>query len=254
MGLFDLTGHVALVTGGNSGIGLGMAEGLASCGARVCIWGTNEDRTKVALERLSEAGNEVAAMRVDVGDEEAVAAGVQSVVDRFGRLDSCFANAGVGAARQRLVDTSLEDFHRITRVNLDGTFVTLREAARHMIELGNGGSLVATSSLATVMGQSGGYAYAASKGGLVAIVKALAIELARHRIRANALLPGGVESNMTSATLADETFSRKVMPRMPLRRWGRGEDFAGIAAYLASPASEFHTGDAILIDGGYAIF
>jgi NAD(P)-dependent dehydrogenase (short-subunit alcohol dehydrogenase family) len=250
--LFDLTGHVALVTGGNNGIGLGMARGLASAGARVCIWGTNEQRNARAVDELG--GDAAMSMRIDVGDEDAVGEGMAALVERFGRLDSCFANAGIGSARKALIDTSLDDFHRITKVDLDGAFVTLREAARAMIELGNGGSLVATSSLAALMGQAGGYAYAASKGGLVAIVKALAVELARHKIRANALLPGWVESGMTAPAFANERFVGNVMPRMPVRRWGTGEDFAAIAVYLASPASSFHTGDSILIDGGYAAF
>jgi NAD(P)-dependent dehydrogenase (short-subunit alcohol dehydrogenase family) len=193
-------------------------------------------------------------MRVDVGDEEAVTDGVRAVVERLGRLDSCFANAGVGSGRKPLTDTSLEDFHAITRVNLDGAFVTLREAARHMIELGNGGSLVATSSLAARMGQAGGYAYAASKSGLIAIVQALAVELARYKIRANAILPGWTESGITAPAFNNEKFVSNVMPRMPVRRWGTGDDFAAIAVYLASPASSFHTGDSILIDGGYAVF
>ncbi len=249
--LFDLSGHVSLVTGGNNGIGLGMARGLASAGARVCIWGTNEERNAQAVAEL---GADADAMHVDVGDEQEVVAGMAEVVERFGRLDSCFANAGIGAARKPLIDTTLEDFHRITRIDLDGAFATLREAARHMIELGNGGSLVATSSLAALQGQAGGYAYAASKGGLVAITKALAVELARHKIRANALLPGWTESGMTAPAFANEKFVSNVMPRMPVRRWGTGEDFAAIAVYLASPASSFHTGDSILIDGGYAAF
>jgi NAD(P)-dependent dehydrogenase (short-subunit alcohol dehydrogenase family) len=249
--LFDLSGHVSLVTGGNNGIGLGMARGLASAGARVCIWGTSEERNAQAVEEL---GGEADGMRVDVGDEQQVVAAMAEVVERFGRLDSCFANAGIGAARKPLVDTTLQDFHRITRIDLDGAFVTLREAARNMIELGNGGSLVATSSLAALMGQAGGYAYAASKGALVAIVKALAVELARYKIRANALLPGWTESGMTAAAFANEKFAGNVMPRMPVRRWGTGDDFAAIAVYLASPASSFHTGDSILIDGGYAAF
>lgn len=249
--LFDLRGHVALVTGGNAGIGLGMARGLASAGARVVIWGTNEERNRAAA---SELGDSATAMRVDVGDEQAVTAATAEVAERFGRLDSCFANAGIGAGRKALIDTTLEDFRAVTRIDLDAAFVTLREAARQMIELGNGGSLVATSSLAVKMGQAGGYSYAASKAGLVAIVKALAVELARHGIRANALLPGWTESGMTAPAFANEKFVRNVMPRMPVRRWGTGDDFAAIAVYLASPASSFHTGDSILIDGGYAAF
>jgi NAD(P)-dependent dehydrogenase (short-subunit alcohol dehydrogenase family) len=252
-GPFDLTGHVALVTGGNNGIGLGMARGLAQAGARVYVWGTNEERNLAAVEQLGEYG-EASAMRVDVSDEAVVTAAFEQLVAEAGRLDSCFANAGVSSGRQPLVQTSLEDFHRITRVNLDGAFVTLREAARHMIAAGNGGSLVATSSLSALMGQPGRYAYTASKGALVSIVKALAVELARYQIRANALLPGWTETDMTAAAMANQKFVGNVMPRMPLRRWRRGEDFAGIAVYLASPAAAFHTGDSILIDGGYAAF
>lgn len=248
---FDLTGHVSLVTGGNSGIGLGMARGLVEAGATVCIWGTKADRNAEVVESL---GERASAMQVDVGEEDQVAEALAEVVGRFGRLDSCFANAGVESNRKPLVETSLADFRRITRINLDGAFVTLREAARHMIELGNGGSLVATSSLSVLMGQAGGYAYTASKGGLVTIVKALAVELARHGIRANALLPGWTESGVTAGSFANEKFVSNVMPRMPVRRWGVGDDFGGIAVYLASEASSFHTGDSILIDGGYAAF
>lgn len=250
-GLFDLSGHVSVVTGGNAGIGLGMARGLVSAGATVVIWGTNEERNAAAAQEL---GASATAMRVDVGDEDAVAAAMAEVVSTHARLDSCFANAGISAGRTALVDTTLQDFRDVTRIDLDAAFVTLREAARHMIELGNGGSLIATSSLAVKMGQAGGYAYAASKGGLVAIVKALAVELARYKIRANALLPGWTESNMTAPALTNEKFVANVMPRMPVRRWGTGDDFSAIAVYLASPASSFHTGDSILIDGGYAAF
>ena len=252
-GLFDLDGHVAVVTGGNSGIGLGMAAGLAEAGARVVIWGTSAGRNEAAAGQLARRG-QAAAMTVDVGDEQQVAEAMAEVARRFGRLDSCFANAGIGAPPAALTDTTLADFRAVTRVDLDGAFVTLREAARQMIAAGHGGSLVATSSMSMLMGMARHYAYTASKGALVAIVKALAVELARHGIRANALLPGWTESRVTEASFADETFVRKVMPRVPQRRWGTGGDFAGIAVYLASPASAFHTGDAILLDGGYASF
>jgi NAD(P)-dependent dehydrogenase (short-subunit alcohol dehydrogenase family) len=252
-GPFDLTGHVALVTGGNNGIGLGMARGLVDSGAHVCIWGTNEERNASALEELSGRG-EADAMRVDVSDEAAVVRAMTEIVERHGRLDSCFANAGVGGNRTALLETTLDDFRGITRINIDGTFVTLREAARQMVELGNGGSLVGTASLSARMGAAGNYAYTASKSAIIAMTKALAVELARHRIRANAILPGWTESGMTADTFANETFAKNVMPRMPVRRWGTGDDFGGIAVYLASPASEFHTGDAILLDGGYSIY
>ena len=253
MRFFDLDGHVAVVTGGNSGIGLGMATGLAAAGAQVVIWGTNAERNEAAVAKLAGPGT-VTSMTVDVGDEQQVTEAMAEVAGRYGRRDSCFANAGYATPPAALLDTTLADFRAVTRVDLDGAFCTLREAARHMIAAGQGGSLVATSSMSVLMGMARNYAYTASKSALVAIVKALAVELARHGIRANALLPGWTESGVTAGRFADETFTRKVLPRVPVRRWGTGEDFAGIAVYLASPASAFHTGDAILIDGGYAAF
>jgi NAD(P)-dependent dehydrogenase (short-subunit alcohol dehydrogenase family) len=253
VGLFDLDGHVAVVTGGNSGIGLGMAGGLAGAGAQVIIWGTSPERNEAAVAQLASHGT-VASMTVDVGDEQQVTDAMSQVAERYGRLDSCFANAGFAHPATAVTDTHLADFRAVTRVDLDGAFVTLREASRHMIAAGHGGSLVATSSMAVLQGMARNYAYTASKAALVAIVKALAVELARYGIRANALLPGWTESGVTASQFADDTFVKKVMPRMPMRRWGTGEDFAGIAVYLASTASSFHTGDAILIDGGYAAF
>ncbi|HEY9415554.1 MAG TPA: SDR family oxidoreductase [Pseudonocardia sp.] len=249
--MFDLSGRVALVTGGNSGIGLGMAKGLHEAGATVIIWGTNVDRNAAAAEEI---GARAHAMRVDVGDEQAVVDATARVVNEHGRLDSCFANAGMEAGRKSLLDTGLDEFRRVTRVNQDGAFVTMREACRHMKVLGNGGSIVATSSLTVLFGQAGGYGYTSSKHALVGMVQAIAVEMARYRIRANALLPGWTESGVTAEAFANEKFVANVMPRMPVRRWGTGDDFAGIAVYLASDASTFHTGDSILIDGGYAAF
>ncbi|KJE23331.1 dehydrogenase of unknown specificity, short-chain alcohol dehydrogenase like [Frankia torreyi] len=251
---FDLTGHVSVVTGGNGGIGLGIAGGLAAAGAHVCVWGTNAAKNAAAVERIGAAGGLATGHRCDVGDEDQVVATMAEVAATFGRLDSCFVNAGVASQFHPLLETSLAEFREVTRVDLDGAFVTLREAARAMVRFGNGGSLVATSSLAVLQGQARAYSYGASKAGLTAMIRAAAVELARHDIRANAILPGWTDSPMTHQGLHDERFTERVLPRMPVRRWGRPEDFAGIAVYLASPASVFHTGDSILLDGGYAAF
>ncbi|HEX7353692.1 MAG TPA: SDR family oxidoreductase, partial [Mycobacteriales bacterium] len=140
------------------------------------------------------------------------------------------------------------------RVNLDGAFYTFREASKHMVERGGGGSLVGTASLAAIEGQPRGEHYAATKGGLISMIRALAVELARHQIRANAILPGWIETPMTDGALDSTAFKDKVLKRVPARRWGQPEDFAGIAVYLASGLSSYHTGDTFLIDGGYAIF
>lgn len=251
---FDLTGHVALVTGGNSGIGLAMADALAAAGASVCVWGTNAERNEAAARELEGHGGKVLAVRCDVGDEEQVAQAMERTVETFGRLDSCFANAGIGGAGSRFVDTELSEFRRVTRVDLDGAFLTLRAAARQMLAQGEGGSLVGTSSLAARQGQPRGQAYAASKGALVSMIKSIAIELARHGIRANAVLPGWVSTPLADPMLDSEAFHRKVLPRVPAGRWGEPGDFGSLAVYLASPASAYHTADALTVDGGYVNF
>ena len=152
------------------------------------------------------------------------------------------------------MELTTEDWRRVLSVNLDGAFFTLRAAARHMVGRPGGGSLAVTSSLAAVSGQPRGEHYAASKGGVISMMKALAVELARHGVRANAIVPGWIDTPMTERTLRWDKFVEKVLPRVPLRRWGTGDDFAGIAVYLASDASQYHTGDTFIIDGGYAVF
>jgi len=252
----DLHGRVALITGGNSGIGLGMAEGLAQAGAAVCIWGTNPAKNEAALARLAAHGTKVAAHVVDVGDESAVVAGVAQVVEEFGRLDSCFANAGSAGSHTNppFVDSTLEQWHAITRVNLDGAYLVLREAAKQMIAQGDGGSLVGTASISVDFGAPREQAYAASKAGVVAMMRGLAVELGKHRIRANSLLPGWTMSPMMEPWAAQPSVAEKILPRIPLKRWGTPEEWAGIAVYLASDASTFHTGDSIRIHGGYGVF
>jgi NAD(P)-dependent dehydrogenase (short-subunit alcohol dehydrogenase family) len=254
--LFDLTGHVALVTGGNSGIGLGMAEGLARCGADVCVWGTNADKNAAAVTRLAAHGTRVRALAVDVGDEAKVVDGFAEVVEHFGRIDSCFANAGLagGHTNPPFVDSTLEQWRAVTRVNLDGAYLTLREAARQMIVQGAGGSLVATASIGVEFGSPREQAYAASKAGVMAMVRGLAVELGRHDIRATALVPGWTISPMMEPWAENPAVAERILPRIPLKRWGKPEEWAGIAVYLASGASSFHTGDAIRIDGGYSVF
>ena len=254
--LFDLTGKVALVTGGNSGIGLGMADDLAAAGAGVAVWGTSEVKNEAARNRLARHGRPVLALRVDVADEAAVEAGFAETVTALGGIDACFANAGVSGRRDAVPfwEMATPEWRRVLSVNLDGAFYTLRAAARHMVGRERGGSLVVTSSLAAVSGQARGQHYAASKGGLVSVMRALAVELARHRIRANAILPGWIDTPMTERTLRGDPFLARVLPRVPARRWGAPEDFGGIAVYLASDASRYHTGDTFVVDGGYSAF
>jgi NAD(P)-dependent dehydrogenase (short-subunit alcohol dehydrogenase family) len=251
---FDLKGQVALVTGGNSGIGLGMAEGLARAGSDVCIWGRNEARNEEARRRLAEHGVRVHAVACDVSSPQQVEAAFASTLSELGRIDSCFACAGVPPHGNRFVDLSFEEWREILAVNLDGAFLTLQGAARDMVERGEGGSLVGIASLAAVSGQPRGQHYAASKGGLIAMVNSCAVELARYGIRANSILPGWIESAMTEEMLASPAVIDRILPRVPARRWGVPDDFAGIAVYLASEASRYHSGDSFTVDGGYRVF
>ena len=256
--MFDLAGKVALVTGGNGGIGLGMAEGLARAGASVVVWGGNRDKNAAATARLEAIGNPVLVQSCDVADEAAVEARMAELLDVFGRLDGCFANAGRSMPRTAFTDITAESWRALMAVNLDGTFFTLRAAARHMVARAKagdpGGRLVATSSTSTVHGPAGAVAYGASKGALNVMMRALAVELARYGITATAIVPGWIETEMTADKVADARFAGAVLPRIPQRRWGRGDDFAGIAAYLLSDASRYHTGDSLVIDGGYTLF
>lgn len=253
---FDLTGKVALVTGGNGGIGFGLATGIARAGGTVAIWGTNAAKNEHAVEALRTYGGAVSSQVVDVSNEREVVAGVEAVIDRFGRIDAVFANAGIGGGAP-FTELSSELFRRVVSVNLEGALWTLREAARHMVDRAKagdpGGSLVAVSSLSTHNGAPGNQAYAASKGALLSMIKGCAVEFARYRIRANALLPGWVATGMTTALQANEQFEERIIRRIPARRWGQPEDFAGIAVYLTSDASAYHSGDMIVIDGGWAL-
>jgi NAD(P)-dependent dehydrogenase (short-subunit alcohol dehydrogenase family) len=252
---FDLTGKVALVTGGNSGIGLGMARAVAEAGADVAIWGTNAKKNATAKAELSASGRNILALECDVSDEKAVDAAFAETLTRLGRVDGCFANAGVsGRGTASFMEMSSEEWHRVLKVNLDGAFYTFRAAARHMVQRGGGGVLVGTASLAAIEGAARSEHYAATKGGMISMIRALAVEFARHGVRANAVLPGWIETDMTANAIGNEKFARNVLPRIPMRRWGTGDDFGGIAIYLMSQASAYHTGDTFLIDGGYALF
>jgi NAD(P)-dependent dehydrogenase (short-subunit alcohol dehydrogenase family) len=252
--LFDLSGHVALITGGNSGIGLGMADALAAHGADIAVWGTNAEKNAAAAEQLRAHGTKVLALRCDVGDEEQVVASMAETVGALGRVDSCFANAGVGGKAPSFLGMTSDEWHRVLRVNLDGAFYTCREAVRQMVAQGDGGSVVITTSGSAYYGQQKGQHYGASKAGVVSMMKAIAVEHARHGVRCNAVLPGWIETEMTEGAFGYQKFVDNVLKRIPTRRWGTGADFGGLAVYLASGASSYHTGDVITIDGGYHSF
>jgi NAD(P)-dependent dehydrogenase (short-subunit alcohol dehydrogenase family) len=252
---FDLAGKVALVTGGNRGIGFGIAQAVAQAGADIAIWGTNADKNAEAKAELAKSGRKVVALQCDVGDEAAVDAAFTRTLEELGRVDGCFANAGIGGGgASSFLEMSSELWHRVLRTNLDGAFYTFRAAARHMVERGGGGVLVGTASLAAIEAAPRSEHYAATKGGVISMVRGLAVEFARYNVRAHAILPGWIETDMTHRLTTNDTFHGKVMPRIPMRRWGKGDDFGGIAVYLMSEASRYHTGDTFVIDGGYSLF
>jgi NAD(P)-dependent dehydrogenase (short-subunit alcohol dehydrogenase family) len=255
---FDLTGKVALVTGGNGGIGFGMVEAMAQAGADIVIWGTNAAKNAAAVEKLKPTGVRVLAQTVNVADETEVAAGMVEAVSKMGRIDTVIANAGIGGGAPSFEDFPTETYRRVLSVNLDGVFFTFREACKHIVERSRrgdkGGSLVAISSLSAISGAARNEAYASTKGAIITMTKALAVEYARHGVRANAILPGWIATDITAGIQGNDKFTEKVIGRVPMRRWGEPADFGGMAVYLASDASRFHTGDSFIIDGGYAVF
>ena len=250
-----LDGQVAVVTGGNRGIGLGFAEGLAGAGASVALWARDTGRSAEACRHLKEfaPGAQVVAYACDVSDEDQVEAAMAATLADLGRVDSLFANAGVGGTTPFL-EMSLDEWRRVMAVNLDGAFLSLRAAARHLVERGEGGALVAVSSVSAIHGAPRMEHYAASKTALLGLVRGLAVELARHRVRCNAVLPGWMDTEMIEPGKENPRWVEATVKRTPLRRWGQPSDLRDIAAYLADPALVFHTGDSIVIDGGYSIF
>lgn len=255
---FDLTGKVALITGGNGGIGLGMAEALAQAGADIAIWGQNEEKNKAAEATLRAHGRKVLVQRVDVANETAVVDAMHATVKAMGRIDTVVANAGIGSPARSFLDITADQYRKVLAVNEDGVFFTLREAARHMRERASkgdaGGSLIGVASLAAIEGAARNQHYAATKGAVISMMRAIAVEFARDGVRANAVLPGWIATDMTAGAQGSPVFTEKVISRVPARRWGTPADFGGIAVYLASDASAYHSGDTFVIDGAYAIF
>jgi len=256
---FDLKGRVAIITGGNGGIGLGMAKALARAGCAVSIWGRNEQKNHDALAELSELGAPAEARTCDVTNRAAIEHAFAKTLDAFGRVDGCFANAGVGGvSQQAFVDRAEDDWRRMFATNLDGVFHVFQAAVRHMIKRAESGDrfgrLVATSSIASLFGVPRNEHYAATKAAVNALIRSLAVEHARYGVTANAILPGWIETEMTTSLTGNEKFVSAVIPRIPMRRFGEPTDFGGIAVYLMSSLSAYHTADCLLIDGGYRAF
>lgn len=256
-GLFDLTGKVALITGGNSGIGLGFARGIAKQGGSVVIWGRNAEKNAAAKQELQSFGVRVATAQVDVASEQQIIAGYDAIIKEFGRVDCVVANAGLPPPRGGTLEQSTKDYLAFVDVSFHGAFYTLREGARHMVkraEAGEpGGSLVFCGSLSMFKGLPGKIPYAASKAAMGATIRTMAVEFGKFGVRANTVAPGYIKTGMTGDAAELSQVDKYFAAKTPIPRPGYPADFEGIAAYLASDASAFHTGDTIVIDGASLI-
>ena len=250
--MFDLKGRVAIVTGGNGGIGLGMARGLAGAGASVVVVGRNADKSSAAVRELGKLGADAMALTTDVTDEPAVDRMVQAARERFGRIDILVNNAGTNI-RKSLHEYSLDEWHRVMNTNLTSAFLCSRAVYPSMKAAG-GGKVINIGSMMSIFGASFSPAYGASKGGIVQLTKSAAIAWAPDNIQVNAVLPGWIDTELTQGARREVPWLHEsVLKRTPARRWGTIDDMAGVAVFLASSASDFVTGTFIPVDGGYSI-
>ncbi|MEM9041473.1 MAG: SDR family NAD(P)-dependent oxidoreductase [Actinomycetota bacterium] len=252
--MIDLSGKVFVVTGGNGGIGLAMAEGIAMSGGSVVVWGRNGDKNSAAVDAIEAVGGRATAHRVDVAHEEQVVDTMRRSVEDFGRIDGVFANAGRTGTGTPFLQLSLDEWRSVMDTNLDGVFLTLREGAKVLVEQGEGGSLVAVSSTSAIHGAAGNEAYGTAKTGLNGLVRALAVGLARHQIRVNSLLPGWTITDLASAGYENDKFRDATLRRTPVRRWADPAEFREVGAFLADPSQTYHTGQEVCVDGGYTVF
>lgn len=252
MTMFDLQKRVAFVTGGNGGIGLGMAKGLASAGASVVIAGRNKTKAQVALSELRALGGQADFVDLDVLDEASCREAVRRTAERFGRLDILVNNAGT-TVRKQPQDLTAQDWHLVMDTNLTSAFLCSQAAYPHMVRAG-GGKIINIGSMMSVFASSYATPYAASKGGIVQLARSMAVAWAKDNIQVNAILPGWIDTDLTrQAREQVQGLNERVLARTPAQRWGVPDDFAGIAVFLASPASNFITGAAIPVDGGYSV-
>lgn len=250
--MFKLTGKVALITGGNGGIGLAMARGLATAGAKVVIAGRNAAKSAAAVEALTAAGLKADSVQADVTDEAAVRAMFETVLTRHGELHILVNNAGTSIRRQPQ-ELSLAEWQTVMDTNLTSAFLCSR-AAHAPLKRAGGGKVINIGSMLSIFGAPYASAYGASKGGVVQFTRSLATAWAPDNIQANAVLPGWIDTDLTRKA-RDQVpgLNERVLGRTPAGRWGEPADLAGVAVFLASPASDFVTGTAIPVDGGYSI-
>jgi len=244
---FDLTGKVAIVTGGNGGIGYGIARGLARAGADIVVAARNAVKNAQAVSDLQTSGGQALAVSTDVQDEASVQAMVQATLAAFGRVDILVNNAGINI-RKAPQDYTVEEWLRVVNTNLTGVFLCAREVYAPMARAG-GGKIINIGSMTSVFGSSVAPAYSATKGGVVQLTKSLAIFWAKDNIQVNAILPGWIHTDLTAPTSAERYHA--IQARIPHGRWGEPHELAGAAVFLASRASDYVTGIAMPVDGGY---
>jgi len=250
--MFDLSGRVAVVTGGNGGIGLGMATGLAQAGATVVIAGRDEIKNQAAVAQLQAMGATAVAVPVDVQSETSIHAMVEQSVQHFGRIDILVNNAGMNIRKQPQ-DYELAEWNKVLQTNLTSAF-SCSQAVYPEFKKTGGGKIINIGSMMSLFGASFATPYAASKGGMVQMTRAMACAWAAENIQVNAILPGWIDTALTRQARIDvKGLHERVLERTPAKRWGIPDDFAGIAVFLASSASDFLTGTAIPVDGGYSI-
>jgi 2-deoxy-D-gluconate 3-dehydrogenase len=251
-GRFDLKGKVAIVTGGNGGIGLGMARGLAEAGADIAVVGRNEAKSQTAVAELATRGVRTVAVTADVSNKDDVAAMVERVLGSLGRIDILINNAGM-SIRKPPHQLELEEWREVIDTNLTSAFLCSK-AAYPALKAAGRGKIINIGSMLSIFGASFAPAYAASKGGIVQYTRACACAWAPDNIQVNAILPGWIDTDLTRAARKQiDGLHDRVLARTPSGRWGDIDDFAGIATFLSSPASDFVTGTAIPVDGGYSI-
>jgi 2-dehydro-3-deoxy-D-gluconate 5-dehydrogenase len=249
---FDLRGKVAIVTGGNGGIGLGMARGLADAGADIAVVGRNEAKSNAAATDLAARGVQAIAISADVTEQDAVTAMIERVGREFGRIDILINNAGINI-RKPPHALELDEWHQVIDTNLTSAFLCSK-AAYPALKSAGGGKIINIGSMMSIFGASFAPAYAATKGGIVQFTRACACAWAADNIQVNAILPGWIDTDLTrSARQQVDGLHERVLARTPAARWGEIGDFSGIAVFLSSPASDFVTGTAIPVDGGYSI-
>ncbi len=250
--MFDLSGEVAVVTGGNGGLGLAFCRGLVKQGSKVAIWGRNEEKNAAAVSELQGMGGDVEAFACDVTDQSQIDEAFAQTLARFEKVDSCFANAGGGGYRGPSHMTDRQVWLDTIDLNLMSVVQTWKPVTAHLMERQAPGRLIVTSSVAGLVGTGGAAGYSTTKAAVLGLVRALAVELGQAGIRVNAILPGYIETEMSLDT--PQSFKDGAKRRAAIGRIGKLEDMEGVAAFLASKESDFMTGQNIVLDGGHSIF